>query len=191
MLRPLILSLALSASALSAPALADCLPEGTQPSKLTFNSGAVIEILGRDGDVLRYRQTIIETGKQTEMTVHAGIFTLTALRDGEGARFDWSTGLPAVADLVPGASFQEEAMLTTPGGLPPRPFTTDVQVIGPEEITVAGCTYSALKVVVVNREGNKPIGEVTKWLHPDTLISLRSEVKEGDNVRVQEVVVME
>ena len=176
---------------LCSPVFGDCLPDGGLPQKLTLSSGAVIEVLGREGDAVSYRQTIIETGKQVEMTVHAGIFTVSALRDGEGAVFDWTTGLPALAELVPGAVFHEEAMLTTPGFLPPRPFTTDLEVIGEEMITVAGCEIAALKIVVKNREAGKDLGEITKWVHLPSLLTLKSEVREGDKMRAQEVVVME
>ncbi len=55
-----------------------------------------------------------------EMTVQSGLYTLSALRDGEGAVFEWKAALPGVADLVPGAVFEAEAILTTPGFLPPR-----------------------------------------------------------------------
>jgi hypothetical protein len=176
---------------LSSPAMADCLPDGALPSKLTFNSGAVVEVLGREGETLRYRQTIAENGRQVEMTVHAGIYTVSALRDGEGAVFDWKDPLPALADLVPGATFAHEAILTTPGFLPPRPFKTEVQIVGMEEITVAGCAMQALKMVVKNNEAGKDLGEITKWVDPATLLTLKSEVREGEAMRAQEVVVME
>lgn len=188
MIRPFAFALCLSLPALPLPALGACLTTDSPPAAITLDSGARVEVLGRDGDVLRYRQTIAETGKQVEMTVHAGIFTVSALRDGEGAVFDWSTGLPALADLVPGATFHEEAMLTTPGFLPPRPFTTDLEIVGMEQITVAGCTVQALKMVVKNREAGKDLGEITKWLHLPSLLTLRSEVREGDRMRAQEVV---
>jgi hypothetical protein len=186
MFRPLALAVCLGS-----PVMADCLPEGTLPFRATYNSGVIYEVTGRAGETLTYRQTIIESGKQVEMTVHAGIFTVSALRDGEGAVFDWKTGLPALADLVAGATFAEEAMLTTPGLLPPRPFTTDVSIIGVEDITVAGCTYQALKMVVKNKEAGKDLGEITKWLHLPSLLTLKSEVREGEKMRVQEVVVLE
>ncbi len=186
MIRPFALALCLSS-----PGLADCLPEGSPPSRLTYDSGAMIEVLAREGETVRYRQTVAETGKQVEMTVHAGIFTVSALRDGEGAVFDWTTGLPALAELVPGATFHEEAMLTTPGFLPPRPFTTDLEIVGIEEIEVAGCRMQALKMVVRNREAGKDLGEITKWLHLPSLLTLRSEVREGAAMRAQEVVAME
>ncbi|MBK8439989.1 MAG: hypothetical protein IPL38_11030 [Rhodobacter sp.] len=170
---------------------ADCLPDGALPTRLTYSSGAVIEVASRDGERISYRQTIVETGQQVDMTVHAGIFTVSALRDGQGAVFDWSTGLPALAELTPGASFHEEAMLTTPGFLPPRPFTTDLEIIGEEMIEVAGCEMPALKMVVKNREAGKDLGENTKWLHLPSLVTLKSEIREGDSLRGQEVVVME
>lgn len=176
---------------LSSPAFAECLPEGQMPEKLTYDSGAVIEVLGYKDDAVIYRQTVVESGKQVEMTVHAGIYTLSALRDGEGAVFDWKTALPAVDDLAAGMTVSAEAMLTTPGFLPPRPFTTELEVVGMEEITVAGCPMPALKVIVRNREAGKDLGEITKWLHLPTLLSLKSEVREGDKTRAQEVVAME
>ncbi|MGB4826503.1 MAG: hypothetical protein WBP18_04385 [Paracoccaceae bacterium] len=187
MIRPIALCLAL----LPAAGLAECLPEGQVPQKATYDSGAVVEVLGREGEVIRYRQTIVETGKQVEMTVQAGIFTLSALRDGEGAVFTWKAALPALADLVPGATFHEEAMLTTPGFLPPRPFTTDLEVVGPEVIEVAGCPMPALKLVVKNREAGKDLGENTKWLHLPSLITLKSEIREGDKMRGQAVTALE
>lgn len=186
MIRPLVLALCLSS-----PALADCLPEGGMPAKLTYDSGAVVEVLGREGETVRYRQTIAGNGRVVEMTVHAGIFTVSALRDGEGAVFDWTTGLPALAELTAGASFHEEAMLTTPGFLPPRPFTTDLEIVGMEEIQVAGCRMQVLKMVVRNREAGKDLGEITKWVHLPSLLTLRSEVREGTAMRAQEVVAME
>ena len=39
MIRPFALALCLSS-----PALADCLPEGSLPAKLTYDSGAVVEV---------------------------------------------------------------------------------------------------------------------------------------------------
>ena len=184
-MRLLALSLALS---LPGAAFAAC-PEVIQ--KATYSSGAVIEVQERTPDRLVYRQTVVETGKQVEMTVQAGIFTLTALRDGEGAVFDWKTALPGLADLVPGASFHAEATLTTPGFLPPRPFTADVEVLGVEDVTVAGCTYPALKLLVKNNEAGKPLGENTKWLHLPSLISLKSEIAEQGGVKGQEVIALE
>jgi hypothetical protein len=181
----------LLAASLSTPAMAACLPEGTLPGKLTFDSGAMVEVLGREGETLRYRQTIAENGRVVEMTVHAGIFTVSALRDGEGAVFDWKEALPTLAELVPGAAFTREAILTTPGFLPPRPFTTEVEIIGMEEITVAGCAMQALKMVVKNNEAGKDLGEITKWVDLATLLTLKSEVREGDAMRAQEVVAME
>lgn len=188
MFRPLVVATLLG---LAAPATAGCLPEGTLPSKVTLDSGAVIEVLGREGETIRYRQTIVETGKEMEMTVHAGIFTISALRGAEGAVFEWKDALPTLAELTPGARFQEEAILTTPGILPPRPFSTDLEIIGTEEITVAGCKMQALKMVVKNNEAGKDLGVITKWLDPMTLITLRSEVREGDRMRAQEVVAIE
>ena len=189
MIRPALLAALLSP--LATPIFANCLPEGIAPSKVTFDSGAVIEVLGHEGETIRYRQTIVETGKEVEMTVHAGIFTVSALRDGEGAVFEWKDALPGLTELVPGAKFHEEAILTTPGFLPPRPFTTDLEIIGAEEITVAGCKMQALKMVVKNNEAGKDLGVITKWLDPSTLITLRSEVREGDKMRAQEVVALE
>lgn len=194
MTRPALLAALLSPLAIplmAAPLLADCLPAGTAPSKVTFDSGAVIEVLGHEGDAIRYRQTVIESGKEVEMTVHAGVFTVSALRDGEGAVFEWKDALPTLAEMTPGASFHAEAILTTPGFLPPRPFTTDLEILGPEEITVAGCKMQVLKMVVKNNEAGKDLGEITKWLDPSTLITLRSEVREGDKMRAQEVVAIE
>ncbi len=187
MIRSLALCLTFGAAL---PALAECPAPGAL-TQLTFNSGATIDILSREGDVLTYRQTVAETGRVVEMTVQSGLYTLTALRDGEGAVFDWKTALPGVADLVPGAVFEAEATLTTPGFLPPRPFTAKVTVVGPEEVTVAGCTYPALKVVVENAEAGKPLGVNTKWLNLDSLISLKSEIAEGDQVKTQEVVALQ
>ncbi|MFZ1469641.1 MAG: hypothetical protein WAT09_11795 [Paracoccaceae bacterium] len=187
MIRPLTLSLAL----LPMPLLADCLPEGQLPVKATYDSGATVETLGRDGDALRYRQIIAESGKEIEMTVHAGIFTLSALRGGEGAVFAWKDPLPALADLTPGSTFHAEAMLTTPGFLPPRPFVTDLTVIGDEVIEVAGCPMPALKIIVINHEAGKNLGEITKWLHLPSLLTLKSEVREGDKMRGQEVTSLE
>ena len=178
-----------AAFCLTSPALADCLPEGQAPFKLVLDSDVTIRVLDQDGDRLHYMQSTPEM--DVEMTVQVGAFTLASLRNGEGAVFDWKTPLPGRADLVPGAKFHAEAMLTTPGILPPRPFTTDLEVIGPEEVTVAGCTMQALKVVVVNREAGKNLGEITKWLEPMTLLSLRSEVRQGDDMRAQEVIRME
>jgi hypothetical protein len=105
--------------------------------------------------------------------------------------FDWKTALPAVDELAAGMTVSAEAILTTPGFLPPRPFTTEIEVVGMEEITVAGCLMPALKVIVRNREAGKDLGEITKWLHLPTLLSLKSEVREGDKIRAQEVVAME
>ncbi len=119
------------------PRLAECLPEDRLPERLTYDSGAVVEVLGYKDDAVIYRQTVVESGKTVEMTVHAGLYTLSALRDGEGAVFDWKGTLPAVDDLVAGLKLSSEAMLTTPGLLPPRPFTTEIEVVGLEEITVA------------------------------------------------------
>lgn len=161
------------------------------PMKATYSSGAVVEVLGREPDRLIYRQTVVETGKTVEMTVQAGLFTLTALRDGEGAVFDWKTALPGVADLLPGATFHAEAMLTTPGFLPPRPFTADVEVLATEEVTVAGCSYPALKVLVKNAEGGRPLGDNTKWIHLPSLITLKSEIAEKGEVKGQEVIALE
>lgn len=186
MIRSSLSVLALAFAA--APAFAAC-PE--MPAKLSYNSGAVVEVLSRDADRIVYRQTLAENGRVVEMTVQAGIYTITALRDGEGAVFDWKTALPTVAELVPGASFRSEAILTTPGFMPPRPFTAEVEVIGPEEVTVAGCTYPALKVVVRNNEGGKALGDNTKWIHLPTLLTLKSEIAEGTDVRAQEAVVIE
>lgn len=177
--------------AFAAPALADCLPEGQLPKTLTSDSGATIELKAREGDAISYRQTIAESGKQIDMVVHAGIFTLEAKRGEEGAVFDWTTDLPSVADLTPGASFHEEAILTTPGILPPRPFTTDVTVVGREEITIAGCKYEALKVVVKNNEAGRDLGENTKWIHLPSLTTLRSELREGEAVHKQEMIAVE
>lgn len=188
MMRPLIAAAALG---LAAPAAADCLADGSGPAKITFDSGAVVEVTGHQGDVLSYRQTVVDSGKTVEMTVHLGVFTLSALRDGEGAVFDWKTDLPKAADLVPGATFQEEAMLTTPGFLPPRPFKTDLTVVGDEDLTVAGCTIRATKMVIHNREAGKDLGEITKWVHMPTLLTLRSEVREGSAMRAQEAVTIE
>ncbi len=46
-------------------------------------------------------------------------------------------------------------------------------------------------MIVRNREAGKDLGEITKWLHLPTLLSLKSEVREGDRTRAQEVVAME
>ncbi|MEZ5796184.1 MAG: hypothetical protein R3D63_00985 [Paracoccaceae bacterium] len=191
MIRPLTIALVLAGACMTAPAIADCLPQGGLPQKITYNSGAIIEVLGREGDTLRYRQTIIETGKQVEMLVQDGVFTLSALRDGEGAVFEWKGALPVVADLVPGATFHAEAMLTTPGFLPPRPFVTDLAIVGMEEIEVAGCRMPALKVIVNNAEAGQSLGETVKWLHLPTLLTLRSEITARGETRVQEAVVIE
>jgi hypothetical protein len=176
------------AFALPGAALADC-PDVIQ--KATYNSGALIEVQGREPDRIVYHHTVVETGKTVEMTVQAGLFTITALRDGEGAVFEWKTTLPGVADLVPGATFHAEATLTTPGFLPPRPFTADVEVLGTEEVTVAGCAYPALKVLVKNNEAGRPLGDNTKWIHLPSLITLKSEIAEKGEVKGQEIVALE
>lgn len=174
--------------ALPGAALAEC-PGIIQ--KATYNSGAVVEVVDRKPDTLLYRQTVVETGKTVEMTVQAALFTLTALRDGEGAVFEWKTALPGVAELVPGARFHAEAVLTTPGFLPPRPFTADVEVLGQEDVTVAGCTYPALKVLVKNNEAGRPLGDNTKWIHLPSLITLKSEIADKGEVKGQEVIALE
>ncbi len=157
------------------------------PLKASYDSGQEIEVLSRDGDRMVYRQTIVETGKTVEMTLHAGLFTLTALRDGEGAVFDWKTPLPGIADLKPGAKFRAEAMLTTPGILPPRPFVTEVEVLGDDTVEIDGCAYPVMKVLVKNFEAGKPLGDNTKWLHLPSMITLRSIVADHGSSREQAV----
>lgn len=187
-MRPFIFSRVLVIAFWAGPAMAAC-PD--LPLKASYNSGMTIEVSERGADVLSYRQTIIESGKVTDMVVQDGIFTLSATRDGVGAEFDWKTELPGVADLVPGASFTAEAILTTPGLLPPRPFKAEVRVIGEEVIEVAGCTYPVLKIEVENFEGGQPLGLNTKWLHVPSLISLRSLIEEHGDQRAQEVTALE
>lgn len=161
------------------------------PGKATYDSGQVIEVLSRDGDRMTYRQTIVESGKTVEMTVQAGLFTLSALRDGEGAVFDWKTPLPALAELTPGATFRAEAILTTPGLLPPRPFVAEVQVLAEERLQLAGCDWPVLKVLVKNTEGGKPLGENTKWLHVPSMITLKSVVADHGSSRTQQVTALD
>lgn len=188
------LSLGLLAPLLApSPARAACYDTeaATLPSRATYDSGQVIDILSRDGDRMTYRQTIVASGKTVEMTVQSGLFTLSALRDGEGAVFDWKTPLPAMADLKPGATFRAEAILTTPGLLPPRPFVAEVQVLGPETLDIAGCAYPVLKVLVQNSEGGKPLGDNTKWLHLPSMITLKSVVADHGSSREQVVTALE
>ncbi len=176
-----------------ATARADCYDTtiAALPSKATYDSGQVIEVLSRDGDRMTYRQTILESGRQVEMTVQAGLFTLSALRDGEGAVFDWKTALPGLADLQPGGRLHAEAILTTPGLLPPRPFTTDVEVLGRETVEIDGCAYPALKILVKNVEGGKPLGDNTKWIHIPSMITLKSIVADHGSSREQTVTALE
>lgn len=173
---------------LPATAFAECPSADAPITRATYNSGAVVEVMGRDGNQIVYRQTIAETGKVVEMTVQAGIYTITALRDGQGAVFDWKAALPTVADLTPGADFHSEATLTTPGFMPPRPFTADVTVVGEEEVTVAGCTLPTLKVVVKNNEAGQALGDNTKWIHMPSLLTVKSEIADHGEVRLQEVI---
>lgn len=187
-MRPALVSGAVALVLGTAPALAAC-PD--LPLKATYDSGMTIEVSERGADVLSYRQTIIESGKVTDMVVQDGLFTLSATRDGVGAEFDWKTELPAAADLVPGAAFAAEAILTTPGLLPPRPFRAEVRVIGEEVIEASGCSYPVMKIEVENFEGGQPLGLNTKWLHVPSLISLRSVIEEHGDQRAQEVTVLE
>jgi len=173
---------------IAGPALAAC-PD--LPVRATYDSGMTVEVVERGPDVLTYRQTITESGKVTEMVVQAGLFTLSATRDGAGAEFDWKTELPGTADLVPGASFTAEAVLTTPGLLPPRPFRTEVRVIGEEKDDFAGCTYPVMKIEVENFEGGQSIGLNTKWLHLPSLVVMRSVIEEHGESRAQEVTALE
>lgn len=172
----------------AAPALAAC-PD--LPDRAEYDSGMTMEVVERGADVLTYRQTITESGKETDMVVQAGLFTLSAMRDGVGASFDWKTELPGVADLVPGATFTAEATLTTPGLLPPRPFRTEVRVIGEETIEVAGCSYPVMKIEVENFEGGQPLGLNTKWLHLPSLVVMRSTIAEHGSARTQEVTALD
>lgn len=185
-------SLALSLCVLApAVALADC-PDPAQPlTKVTYDTGMTMEVVTRMEDTVVFLQTITKTGKTVEMTVTAANFTLSALRGGEGAVFDWKTPLPAAADYVPGASFTAEAMLTTPGGLPPRPFKAEVAVLGEEVVTIAGCDFPAMKMVVKTSEGGMPMGENTKWVHMPTLVSLKSEIVDKGEMRPQTAVAVE
>lgn len=75
-------------------ALADCSDPAAPLRKVTYDSGATMEVLSRDGDTVVFRQTIAKTGRVVEITVKSANFTLSALRDGEGAVFDWKTALP-------------------------------------------------------------------------------------------------
>lgn len=188
MIRRLVAA-ALMTSALSGAAFAGACP--VEPSKVSLNSGATIRVTAQEGDTLSYLQTVEATGQTVEMTVHLGLVTLTAMRDGEGAVFDWKTPLPTATDLVPGATFSLEAMLATPGILPPRPFTAEIEVVGLETVEVAGCSYEALKVIVKNAEAGKPLGETVKWIHLPTLLTLKSEITEKGDTRVQEVTALE
>ncbi|MCB6179658.1 hypothetical protein LHP98_16165 [Rhodobacter sp. Har01] len=172
-------------------ALADC-PDPSAPlTRVSYDSGATMEVLSRDGDTVVFRQTIAKTGKVVEMTVRSANFTLSALRDGEGAVFDWKSALPSAADYTPGATFSAEAILTTPGLLPPRPFTTEVQVLGEETVTIAGCPFPALKMLVKSTEGGQSLGSNTKWVHMPTLVSLKSVVEDRGETRPQAAVEVE
>lgn len=188
MIRRLVASLFLT-TAFATSALAATCPEA--PVKASYNSGATVDVIAKMGDTLVYRQTVEATGQVVDMTVHLGLVTLTALRGGEGAVFEWKTPLPTAADLIPGATFSLEAMLTTPGILPPRPFTAEIEVIGLESVEVGGCSYEALKVVIKNAEGGKPLGDNVKWIHLPTLVTLKSEITEQGDTRVQEVTALE
>ncbi|GAB1362483.1 hypothetical protein MASR1M32_17190 [Rhodobacter sp.] len=84
---------------------------------------------------------------------------------------DWSTPLPAAADLVPGATFTLEGSQHAWGEVAPLRLTLIVQAV--EQLTVAGCRYEVTRIGMRRDLDQDCPTEVQVWLHLPSLLPLR------------------
>jgi len=151
---------------------------GRLPTEVTFQSGESVRVIELSSDRIRYLNVDSAGQPAGELTAHLGIFSLVFERQGMVNRFDWTTELPDLSELTPGASFHEEAMLSYKEKA--ASFITEAKVLRSETIEVDGCKFDVLRVDVSSWIDGKVYGRVEKWLHLPSLITLKAIVRQGD-----------
>jgi len=188
-----IAALALSATMALATAAAALCHDGVEaplPSTVTFDAGAVVEILSLDAEGLRYRVTDPKRPAPSEVVIRAGIFMQQVTAEGQITRFDWTSALPTLDALAVGASFEATAQWSSPGQ-PNAEFGTKAQVTGEEVVTLDGCDYPVLVIEVQNFWNGRAASKVTKYLHLPSQIPLKNIVRQGDKVTENTVVALD
>jgi hypothetical protein len=146
-------------------------------SGYTLETGEVVTLEGRSGDIVSIRFT-----SDQYSFFHRDQVGLVPV-DAEGLDgpivYDWTTPLPKMADLTPGATFHLEGSLNGDGQR--EAVAIDLKVVGPDRLTVGDCTLDVLKIEVTNWYAGEAIGLTTHYLHVPSLLVLRTEMFPPDD----------
>jgi hypothetical protein len=165
----MVLRLALLLTLFGGAVDAGCLPEGRTPKRVMFEDGQVVEGIRRNGDVLRYK-AYPGPGRVAQAEQRWAIYPLRSTIDDKVLEYDWGTSqLPAPADLVPGRDVDLTAQMSA-NGASPQVYSLTVRLIGPAEVTVAGCRYDVLHLWMRMSLPGSGRAEGERWLDPDRLV---------------------
>jgi hypothetical protein len=120
-------------------------PAGPQPTRVTFDSGDVVNVLRREGRTLTYTTGV--QGATMVMTVDQGLFVLTGEREGDLNTFDWSTPLPDLSTVAAGDVIDLEVTIRN-ATRPDRRNRFQFRFLGVEDYRIGICTYPVHKVFV-------------------------------------------
>ena len=168
----------------SGPAFAGCPAE---IAGLTLADGAVQTVQGREGDVVSIWHETAEYAVGFEHL--AGVIPLRVQGVDGPMEYDWATTLPALADIVPGATFILEGTLRAADGYA-EAVKLQLRVLGPGQVTVGDCTLDVMRVETVDWIGGQMVGTITLFLHLPSLMVLRSETKAAEGPWVTEAVAL-
>lgn len=146
-------------------------------SGFTQETGEVLTVEDRKGDVVSIRFTSEQYSYARRD--QAGLIPLDIAGIDGPILYDWATPLPAVADLVPGATFHLEGVVNGEGTT--EAVAMDLKVIGPEKLMVGNCPLDVLKIEITNWYEGTAIGLTTYYLHIPSLLTLRSEMFPADD----------
>ncbi len=162
---------------------AQCLAEGQVPRTTNFGNDQVVRnVIVRNG-LVTYEADL--NGKPMLSEVRFGLYSEVMQMGGKVNRFDWSARQPIPpADLPVGREVEFRATIS---GAVPGELVWAITNWGPERISVAGCTYTALHLKIRQGAAAAPTMVGDRWVDPVRLITYRHEFtmldKHGNPVR--------
>ena len=176
------------AALLASPAGAACFGPKL-PTKLTYDSGHIVEILGHTGQDLTIR-SILPNGNPDVMTVRGGLFTLYNSNNGTTFSYEWQSKLPDITELHIGQNLHFEADMVVEH-VQRTYFKINLKVLREDQLTVGKCDYPVIVVERTDTRDGKVAATLTLWISPVLRIPLRNETTQAGVAKVFNVIAME
>ena len=158
---------------------AGCFSAEELPAKAIYDSGSVLEYLGREGDVLTYRSGPVTTRMKD------GLWPLEhSTTDGVRTQYRWDTLLPDLARVIAdGGKARVEGRMKQ-GDQDWIPVAAEVEVLRQDTQDWEDCRYGVVEFRKTVHADGKKVSEGVVVYAPAAMISFRSDAVEVGSGKV-------